>query len=87
MFERTLFGLKRRGILNKWRDEHGTKLVRIWSGEWRLYWRPNGAGYTPDSGEAGVYTLADAIQRTRHCGPEKHIVYRFIEKEPNHDNQ
>lgn len=28
--------------------------------------------------EAGVYTLADALDASAHCGPEKHIFYETV---------
>jgi hypothetical protein len=49
--------------------------VHIWSGEWMLYWRSNGAGYTDQRSEAGVYTLEDALLRTFHCSREKKIAF------------
>jgi len=49
--------------------------VYIYSGQWQSFWRPNGGGYTNDLNQAGVYTLADAWNRTSHCGPEKDIRY------------
>lgn len=48
--------------------------VRIWSNQWKLWWRKNGAGYTSNIDEAGVYSAADAWRYTSHCGPEKGIV-------------
>lgn len=47
--------------------------VAIWSGEWEMWWRDNGAGYTRFTGSAGVYTRDEAHELTRHCGPEKKI--------------
>ncbi|MCY1533669.1 hypothetical protein D9M68_690090 [compost metagenome] len=78
MLERTLTGLKRKGTLQKWRDERGQLRCRIWSGEWHLYWRPDGCGYTEDVEQAGIYRLDDAIRRSGHCGPGKKITYRFL---------
>jgi len=48
--------------------------VRIWSKEWRLWWRPNGAGHTSVKSEAGIYNADHAWQYVSHCGPEKGIV-------------
>ncbi len=53
------------GIRAKWAGRR----VRIYSTEHRAYWRPNGAGYTTNESEAGVWT------ETRHCGPEKGIQF------------
>lgn len=51
--------------------------VAIWSGEHRAYWRRGsrgeGAGYTLNVEEAGVWSRADAVRLTSHCGPEKLI--------------
>lgn len=52
--------------------------VRIFSREHDCYWRPEGAGYTTDGLEAGVYEFDDAFRRTKHCGPEKRIEYRRV---------
>jgi hypothetical protein len=49
--------------------------VRIYSREWMLWWRENGAGYTDVPTEAGVYEFEDAFLRSGHCGPEKGIEY------------
>ena len=49
------------------------ELVRIYSGEHGTYWGAKGEGYTIRANEAGVFTLADAIALTGHCGPEKRI--------------
>lgn len=53
--------------------EHGLKQVVIWSGEHGAYWRPNRAGYTTDSADAGRYHRDDAIRIISGCGPEKKI--------------
>jgi hypothetical protein len=53
--------------------------VVIWSGEHGAYWRPEGAGYTTLSAEAGRWTLASAYFKTKHCGPEKAISYQPID--------
>ena len=83
--KKTLNGLKRKKDaegryinLRKWKTEHGHRLVRIWSDEWRSYWRPNRSGYTTDVAQAGIYRLDDAIDASGHCGREKKIVYEFL---------
>ncbi len=53
------------------------KRVRIYSNEHEAYWRENGAGYTTDGLESGVYLFEDAWKRTAHCGPEKRITYHL----------
>jgi|KBSMisStaDraftv2_1062788.scaffolds.fasta_scaffold03115_13 hypothetical protein len=53
------------------------RAVFIWSGEHRLWWRPHYAGYTSKIEEAGIYTFEDAFAHTRHCGPEKKIVFEL----------
>jgi len=55
--------------------------VYIYSGQWGLYWRGQGSGYTSAMSEAGIYGFADAIDRTHHCGEEKHIRYEFVNKD------
>lgn len=56
-------------------------LVRIWSEEWRCWWRPRGSGYTDDIRQAGVYSFSEAWRRSAHCGPEKQIWYEVVGKE------
>jgi len=53
--------------------------VRIWSGEWSAWWRPEGCGYTNKADEAGVYDFANAYERTRHCGREKLIGFQVVD--------
>jgi len=76
---RTLQGIKNLKRVDYWRFTHGDKKCYIYSKEWHRYWRANGNGYTDKVEEAGVYTLAEAIKWTHHCGPEKKIEYRFID--------
>lgn len=59
------------GLRARWSGRN----VRIYSNEHEMFWRPNGAGYTADKAEAGVYDFDDAWARTSHCGPEKKIGY------------
>lgn len=51
--------------------------VRIWSAEWRAWWRPDGRGYTDKINDAGIYSFEDAWSRSAHCGPEKGIIYEL----------
>lgn len=62
------------GIFARWKD----KKVRIFSREHDAYWRPNGAGYTVDGLEAGIYSFEEAYLNTKHCGPEKRITLRIV---------
>lgn len=50
-------------------------LVRIYSAEWSAYWRGTGQGYTSCKSASTIMTIDDALERTRHCGPEKRIQY------------
>jgi hypothetical protein len=50
--------------------------VLIWSGEHRAWWRPNCSGYTTEREMAGLYDLVDAWASTKHCGPEKQIMFQ-----------
>lgn len=54
--------------------------VRIWSGEYHAWWRPAGEGYTLHPSEAGRWLFEEAHSWTKHCGPEKRIVY--VEAQP-----
>lgn len=68
--------------LKRWptlRAKYAGKMVRIWSNEHEAYWRANGAGYTTDGLEAGLYDFADAWARTHHCDPSKRITFRSAE--------
>lgn len=51
------------------------KSVRIWSGQWKLWWREEGAGYTHDESKAWVTTFESAYAVSKHAGPEKKIEY------------
>jgi hypothetical protein len=47
--------------------------VRIWSGEWHAWWRPDACGYTKDIEQAGIYAVGEAMKCCGHCGPKKKI--------------
>lgn len=49
--------------------------VRIYSEEWRSYWRGKGNGYTEKETESDIWPIEDAFNRTYHCGPEKQIQF------------
>ncbi len=70
--KRTLNGMKRHPNI---RERFAGKSVRIWSDQWKQWWRPDANGYTPEIAEAGVYDFEDAWNRSHHCGPGKKIVY------------
>jgi hypothetical protein len=53
--------------------------VRIWTEQWRAWWRGNGSGYTDDAAQAGRYPGSDAWARSKHAGPEKGIVYELVD--------
>lgn len=53
--------------------------VRIYSKEWRAWWRANGAGYTAAIEQAGVYSIKEAWEYVSHCGPEKKIELHAVE--------
>jgi hypothetical protein len=53
--------------------------VAIWSDEHRGFWRIGGEGYTDQAAEAGRWTLAAAFFASRHCGPEKRIIFLPID--------
>lgn len=56
--------------------------VMIWCGEHQGYWRENGTGYVRRGPtgilQAWVLPLADALRKTRHCGPEKQIEFHSL---------
>jgi hypothetical protein len=52
--------------------------VHIFSGEWNLFWRENGQGYSETKREAGIYEINDAFNRVCHCGHEKRIIFLFV---------
>lgn len=72
----TLIGIQRRGLSNwKAREWWNRRQVVIWSAEHCAWWRPKAQGYTINDDEAGIYDFADAYERTKHCGPEKRIMF------------
>ena len=73
MTDRGLEGLLITGAQAGLIAEPSKKQVYIFSDEHNAYWRPNGAGYTLDGIDAGIYDKDEAIRKTKHCGPEKRI--------------
>lgn len=74
---RFLTSMRRKGG-ERTKAKFAGRQVRIWSGEWRAWWRPNSCGYTDDVAQAGVYSFEDAWATSSHCGPEKRIVYEIV---------
>lgn len=72
----TLNGIGRVG-LSAWkaREWWTRQAVSIWSHEHCAWWRRGGQGYTDRIDKAWVLPFADAYEETKHCGPEKRIVY------------
>lgn len=60
------------------RESWAGRTVRIWSGEWKAFWRSNSAGYTYETDSAGLYSFEDAWKATSHCGPEKKIKFELV---------
>lgn len=60
-------------------SELGGEDCYIYSGEWGMWWREEGLGYSRKKKNAGVYTLKDAREYSEHCGTEKYIYYKFKE--------
>lgn len=54
------------------------RTVRIWSHQWRAWWRQNKCGYTDDPEQAGIFSGEEAFANTSHCGPEKEIRYELL---------
>jgi hypothetical protein len=71
---RHLAPLQRRGG-ERGRAKLAGKRVRIWSGQWGLWWRSGANGYTSSPAAAGIYTFEEAWACTSHCGPEKRIAF------------
>jgi hypothetical protein len=53
--------------------------VKIFSGQWKLYWRSGSQGYTPHWEEAGTWRFEEAYRITQTCGREKKIEYILTE--------
>lgn len=67
-----------RSNLEKMVAENQGRSVRIFSGQWNLYWRDNGQGYSETANEAGIYDINDAFSRVCHCGYEKYIIFILV---------
>ena len=61
----------------RWASERKQRLVRIIGEGW--FWKRNRRGYTDRKENAGIYTFEDALNASAHCGPEKRIVYEFLQ--------
>ena len=59
----------------------GSDQLKLWAGKpvhiqsENGIWRPGGRGYTNSTGEAWVISFEEAVETTRHCGPEKRVRY------------
>ena len=79
---RNLTSMQRKGG-ERTKVKFSGKHVRIWSAEWRAWWRPKAQGYTGNIEEAGVFPFDDAWARSHHCGPEKRISYHEAPTPPS----
>lgn len=79
----TLKGIKRRGLDGwKGREWWNHQTVYIWSREHCAWWRPNAQGYTNKLEQAWSVDFPTAYDYTKHCGPEKGIVFYTHIKPP-----
>lgn len=77
----TLNGIKRRGLIEwKSREWWNGQTVSIWSREHLAWWRPEAKGYTTDAMEAWAIDFPTAYDYTKHCGPEKKIIYYTVSR-------
>lgn len=53
--------------------------VRIYSGEWKMYWRPTAAGYTEKASEAWVTSFENAMDHSSHSDSSKKILFEVVE--------
>lgn len=74
----TLTSIQRYGRIRPGTSAFQGRAVRIWSDQWRMWWRSDAAGYTQLEGEAGLYTFENAVARTHHCGREKQIIFELV---------
>lgn len=54
------------------------KIVRIFSGEHKSYWRRNGYGYTPNVVLAGLFEFEEAWRRLDCFGEDKKIEIEVV---------
>ncbi len=54
---------------------HRFTKVRIYSAEYKLFWRGKGNGYTTNPEESNIWDIKEAFHRTCHCGKEKRIQF------------
>lgn len=73
----TLESLKHDVARRRKMEDDRTK-VRIWSGEYGLWWKADRQGYTDSPERAGVYPFADAWHASGHCGLEKRIAFDVV---------
>ncbi len=55
------------------------RIVRIWSGERKGWWRPNAAGYTNNWSSAWRLPFEEAFTQVEYAGPEKEIALEVVE--------
>lgn len=51
---------------------------RIWSSEYRAWWRDRGMGYTENIEDAGIWRFVDAFDISSHCDQSKGIIYEIL---------
>ena len=63
----------------EWILKNPEKKIKVFSGEWNMYWSQGRIAYTANPEQAGIFILKEAFEWSKHYTDENKMQFEFID--------